>query len=467
MIDIEQGRGSLRISRFDENGKITFEQIQIPEQEMFEWDDATKVSEVVQGWETWEGKKVKKRKTSFLSRYRLEEFLHSLPEETKKTIYSANQPKVWFCDIEVEVSDDGFPEPEVAANPISTICFTSKNKAFVLSTRPLDESVVKSIQDEANQYFSKWNANVSLVFMCFERERDMLYTFFHKYVPQMPLITGWNFIDFDWKYLINRAKRFNVPIEIVSPSGNFIDKENFIPQHRPVVDYMMIYKKWDTKILIKESSKLDYVSEQVLGVQKLKYSGTLKDLLDKDFRRYVLYNLIDTLLVEYIDKEISVLQTYIQLANTAKVELIGAFSPIRMTEALLVREFYDRKKVIVKKQNQYQANEKNTKGYTGAFVKDPRPGLYEWVVTYDFASLYPTVMRQFNISPETYLGKREDLNGEQYIKTATGAIYRSDQDSASRTFLTRLFNMRVQTKDEAKKIEKAIEKLKQLKKQAI
>lgn len=466
MIDIEQNEGILTISRFDQDGKTVFERIPVPEEEMFEWEEAVRLADVFPDWQTWNGRKVKKKKARFLSRYRIEEFLHSLPREQKEVIYESNRPRVWFCDIETEVTDDGFPDPDVAASPVSTICFTRKNKAFVLSTRPLEEHEVSSIESEANAYFSRWNSNVKLKFVYFRTEREMLYAFFNRYIPQMHLITGWNFIDFDWKYLVNRCKRFEIDPTVVSPSRKFVDPVKFIPQHRPIVDYMLIYKKWDTKVLIKESSKLDYVSEQVLGLQKLKYSGTLTDLLEKDFRRYVLYNLIDTLLVEHIDKEISVLGTYLQLANTARVELIGAFSPIRMTEALLIREFYDRKKVIIRKK--YGENSSAIEeGYEGAFVKKIVPGLYEWVVSFDFASLYPTTMRQFNISPEVYMGKRDDLSGDGYIRTATGAVFRADTDSASRTFLTRLFNLRVQKKNEAKEIERAIEQLKQLKKQAL
>jgi DNA polymerase elongation subunit (family B) len=287
----------------------------------------------------------------------------------------------------------------------------------------------------------------------------MLYVFFNKYIPQMPLLTGWNFTNFDWQYLVNRCKRLNIDPSVASPSKKFVGKEG-IPQHRPVVDYMMIYKKWDNKVDVKESSKLDYVADQVLKLTKIKYNGTLKDLYEKDFKKYVFYNIVDTLLVMYIDKEISVMGTYLSLANISRVELLGAFSPIRMTETLLVREFYDRNRILVRK-GEFEEG----KTYEGAFVKDPVPGLYEWVVTYDFASLYPTTMRQFNISPETYLGKRDDLEGEEYIRTATGAVFDAKTDSVSRHFLTNLFNRRVQSKEEAKDIEKAIEKLKNLQKQ--
>lgn len=459
MIDVEQEPGLLKISRFDDTGLTVFERIPIPESERFEWEYATRNRDVDPNWRSWDNRAIKKTKKSMLSRYRMEEFLYSLPEETKERIYKFNRPRMWFCDIEVEVTDDGFPEPEHAPNRITTICFAHGQKAFVLSIKPLEANDVQEIQKDVNDYFSKYNSDFTVKFIPFENEYEMLYVFFNKYVPQMPLITGWNFVNFDWKYMVNRCKRLNIDPSVASPSGRLLEPD-LIPQHRPIVDYMKIYSKWDNKVDVKESNKLDYVADQVLSLTKIKYNGTLKDLYEKDFKKYVFYNVVDTILVLYIDKQISVMDTYLGLANTSRVELSGAFSPIRMTEAILVREFYQKNRVLIRKKEQQEE-----KTYEGAFVKDPVPGLYEWVVTYDFASLYPTTMRQFNISPETYLGKRDDLEGEQYIRTATGAVFDATTDSVSRKFLTNLFNRRVESKEEAKKIEKIIEKLKNLQKQ--
>lgn len=459
MIDIEQEPGLLKISRFNEDGMTVFENIPIPDSERFEWEYATRLKDVDSTWRSWDNRAIRKTKKSMLSRYRVEEFLYGLPDEIRNRIYQPNRPRVWFCDIEVEVTDDGFPEPSNAPNRITTICFAHGQKAFVLSIKPLDQSDVADIQVDVNDYFKKYNADFTVKFMSFENEYEMLYVFFNKYIPQMPLITGWNFTNFDWQYLVNRCKRLNIDPTVASPSRKFVDKET-IPQHRPIVDYMKIYNKWDNKVDVKESSKLDYVADQVLKLTKIKYNGTLKDLYEKDFKKYVFYNIVDTLLVMYIDKEISVMGTYLSLANIARVELLGAFSPIRMTETLLIREFYEKNRILVRK-----GEIEEGKPYEGAFVKDPVPGLYEWAVTYDFASLYPTTMRQFNISPETYLGKRNDLEGDDYIRTATGAVFDAKTESVSRRFLTNLFNRRVQSKEEAKEIEKAIEQLKKLQKQ--
>jgi DNA polymerase elongation subunit (family B) len=458
MIDIEQEPGLLKISMFDDEGMLTFENIQIPESERFVWEHAHRLKDVDPNWRSWDNKAVKRSKKALLSKYRIWEFLYSLPDEVKERIHKKNRPKAWFCDIEVEVTDDGFPDAENAPNRITAICFAHEKKVFVLSIKPLDQSDVSDIERDTNVYFEKYNPEFSLKFIPFENEYDMLYAFFNRYVKNMPLITGWNFVKYDWLYMINRCKRLNIDPSVSSPSKRLMNPD-MIPQHRPVVDYMQVYNKWDNTVDVKESSKLDYVADQILKLSKIKYNGTLKELYERDFKKYIFYNIVDTLLVMYIDKEISVLGTYMSLANAARVELISAFSPIRMTEAILVREFYKKKRVLVRN----DVGEKEP--YEGAFVHEPTPGLYEWVVAYDFASLYPTTMRQFNISPETYLGKRDDLIGEDYIRTASGAVFDEKTDSVSRTFLTELFNRRVRSKDEAREIEKAIEQLKNLQKQ--
>jgi len=252
MIDIEQLPGILKISRFNEDGMTVFENIPIPDSERFEWEYALRLKDVDSSWRSWDNRAIKKSKKSMLSRYRIEEFLYGLPDDVKERIYQPNRPRVWFCDIEVEVTDDGFPEPSNAPNRITTICFAHGQKAFVLSIKPLEQEEVKDIEKSVNEYFGKYNAEFSVKFISFENEYEMLYVFFNKYIQQMPLITGWNFVNFDWQYLVNRCKRLNIDPMVASPSRKFVDKDT-IPQHSPVVDYMKIYAKWDNKVDVKES----------------------------------------------------------------------------------------------------------------------------------------------------------------------------------------------------------------------
>ena len=180
MIDIEQEPGLLKISRFNEDGMMVFENIPIPDSDRFEWEYATRLRDVDTVWKSWDNRAIRKTKKSILSRYRVEEFLYGLPDEVKNRIYQPNMPRVWFCDIEVEVTDDGFPEPANAPNRITTICFAHGQKAFVLSIKPLDQGDVADIQVDVNEYFKKYNADFTVKFMSFDSEYEMLYVFFNK-----------------------------------------------------------------------------------------------------------------------------------------------------------------------------------------------------------------------------------------------------------------------------------------------
>jgi len=99
--------------------------------------------------------------------------------------------------------------------------------------------------------------------------------------------------------------------------------------------------------------------------------------------------------------------------------------------------------------------------FEGAYVKQPQPGLYEWIATFDFASLYPSTMRQWNISPESFKGKNVDLR-EGWIKTASGSIFDNSNDSVMRTMLTSYFNKRKESKNKSFQLEKEIDFLQKI-----
>jgi DNA polymerase elongation subunit (family B) len=271
----------------------------------------------------------------------------------------------------------------------------------------------------------------------------------------MPLITGWNFVGFDWKFLINRAKRLGIDPSRCSVNGQLKGDDSF-PMHKVVVDYLELYKKWDRVIKIKENNKLDTVANAALGVTKIKYNGTFMDLYNSDFETYIYYNAVDTFLVYLIDKKLKTMQTFLMLGNVTRVEAQKAFSPIWMTEAIVTREFYKRKRVVAE-------IKKATKNgsFEGAYVKQPLPGLHEDIATFDFASLYPSTMRQWNISPEAYKGKNVDVK-EGWIKTASGAVFDNAEDSVMRSILTEFYSKRKESKKKSFDLEKEIDFLEKI-----
>ena len=454
IVDIEQRDGVLTISYFDKNGDIALDRIEIPSDQMFEWEYCTPTDRPQQNVLSWDEKKVKKRRTRFLSKWRIEEFLLSLPPERTQNIYSPNLPKMFFIDIEVFVADE-WPKASLAKRPVTAITFCQQDTIISLGTKQLTSDQIFNIKKRIKEHIKK---DISFNYLFFKTEYEMLASFFHKAMQKMPLLTGWNFIGFDWTYLINRFKRLNLDISPASPTGKLVgDLE--LPMHRLIVDYLEVYKKWDRVIDIKENNTLDYVAKAALGISKIKYPGTLQDLYENDFESYIFYNAVDTKLVEMIHKKINTMQTFLTLGNITKVEANRAFSPIWMAEAAMCRENWLRGRVFPKTEKQTKKRE----GYEGAFVVEPKTGLYEWVCSFDFASLYPSIMRQWNISPESYLynvDKDEKVETDKLIKTTSGAVFKKDEDSVFRTILTEYYGKRKVAKNTYMEIEEEIEQLK-------
>jgi DNA polymerase elongation subunit (family B) len=229
--------------------------------------------------------------------------------------------------------------------------------------------------------------------------------------------------------------------------------------HRLIVDYLDIYKKWDRIVDIKENNTLDYVAKAALGVNKVKYNGTLQELFENDFESYIFYNAVDTALVELIDRKLNTLQTFLKLGSITQVESQRAYSPIWMAESAMARENWRRGRVFPKTDTQMKKRE----AYEGAFVVEPKTGLYEWVASFDFASLYPSIMRQWNISPESYLGNigpTDSFDPEKQVKTSSGALFERNVDSVFRTILSEYYGKRKTAKKAFAEIEEEIEQLK-------
>ena len=202
--------------------------------------------------------------------------------------------------------------------------------------------------------------------------------------------------------LINRAKKLGIDPKIISPGGYLIGKQQ-LPVHLLMFDYLEIYKKWDRVIKIKESNRLDYVADKAIGLKKIEYNGTLRDLYQSNFEDFIYYNAVDCALVHYIDQKLKTMQTFFKIAMLSGVEINRCLSPVWSTEVLMLRKFLDRKQLFVV-ENREEVHVK----FAGGYVKEPITGLHEWVACYDFASLYPTTQRQFFIAPETFVGVQDD-----------------------------------------------------------
>jgi DNA polymerase elongation subunit (family B) len=446
LLDIEQTDKELIVSYYNKEGKVAFKRY--PVSRFQNWvvckeDDKWKDPQV----KNWDGRRLKKSMSKSFNKFSLLYFMDSLSQEDRDEIYEFNMPRTYFVDIETEIVD-GFPKPEEAKSRILTFSIiTPERKAIVLGLEDLSAEQIKKIEDDTNAHFSNGNYDQDWEFSYykFKDEYNMLYTFLHKFLPKFPMMTGWNFINYDWQYIVNRCKRLQIDLSEVAITGA-LDKKDSRPLHMGILDYMQLYDKYDRSVAVKESNSLDFVSGAVLdGISKIKYSGSLQDLYENDFQKYVFYNVVDSVLVYYIDQKLRSMEVLLTLATITKMPLYKAASPVAVTESLIARKLAEQNKRIGTEWDR-EDGKKDGK-YEGAFVKDPVVGYYSGVSAFDFASLYPSIMRQFNISPDAYIEMvpesqiAERRKDDSVIVCENGVVY-SKEDSILKKILSDFYAQR-------------------------
>jgi DNA polymerase elongation subunit (family B) len=201
------------------------------------------------------------------------------------------------------------------------------------------------------------------------------------------------------------------------------------------LDYLDLYKKFTYKA--QESYRLDYIAEVELGQKKLDHSEfeTFKDFYTKGWQKFIEYNIVDVELVDRLEDKMKLIELALTMAYDAKVNYADVFYQVRMWDNIIYNDLKKRD-IVIPPRNKSQKNEK----YAGAYVKEPIPGKYDWVVSFDLNSLYPHLIMQYNISPETLLDERhptatvdkilnEEINFELYKDNAVcanGAMFRKD-----------------------------------------
>ena len=389
-------------------------------------------------FKSWNGKSVKQIEVNHPDRYAVYEFLDSLPESEKNEIFEFNLPKIYFIDIETEIID-GFPEAsdqkdqngvvtkEGTTTRVLAISIVYDDKIILLGLKDMSEDMQTRICNNTNKYFEKFGTEYKFKYVKYDDEFDMLYAFFNKMVPKMPLLTGWNFLNYDWLYLVNRSRKLKKWVNgkefkidpAVSSTTKRLNKiwstEFEVPAHRMVFDYMQLYEICDTSIKVKESSSLDFVANKLVGVEKIKYSGSLQKLYEDDFETYMYYNAVDSVLVQKIHDArnyVSIIYAISSLAQIRIVDVVSqmnnALGSLAITEGVLRNRFRDMDNIVL-----FRDEKGDTEStIAGGWVKDPIVGMNQWICTYDFSSLYPTTQRQFYITPENFIGIQNPNNKE-------------------------------------------------------
>ena len=449
-------------------------------------------------FKSWDNKPVKLIPTDNPDRYSVYEFLDSLPQKEQDELFEFNVPKIFFVDIETAQKEGGgFSEAKDAEGMIQSISVVYDDKIILMGLKEMPEDMQDRIITKTNEYFKKFGVIYKFKYVKYEDEYDMIKYFFEKMVPKMPLITGWNFTKYDWVYLVNRAKQLSKTVNGVEyridPSVSSPVKRLYkvwmtemeMPMHRMVFDYMQLYEIADTSIKVKESSSLDFVASKLVGVEKIKYTGSLDKLYNDDFETFMYYNAVDSVLVQKIHESRNYISIIFAISSLSKIKIVdvvsemnNALASLAITEGVLRNRFRTMDNIVLFKDAENKSGSGGG-GLAGGWVKDPHTGMNKWAVCYDFASLYPTTQRQFYITPETFVGVSTDedpeycvnkgqrikIDKEKHVRCVNGVVFEK-RYSPTINMLEDVYadrkknkNIMMQKKEELKKIQDEIKKL--------
>ena len=329
---------------------------------------------------------------NYIAQFIAQEF----PNEIK---FERNKIRVHTIDIEV-ASDQGFPQPHEALHPVISIAI----KDSILDTYFVwalgDYDVEKTIMKTSQVRYTK----------C-KDEQDLLkqfIAFWHDEFTCPDAITGWNIRTFDIPYLVNRINRMlgEDDVKKLSPWG--LVEERMVTMRKGQVqiydligiaqlDYMDLFMKFGYSFGPQESYRLDHIAYVVLGERKLAYDGTLHTLYQTDHQKFIDYNIKDVDLVDRMEDKIAMITLTLTMAYKAGVNYSDTMGTVAIWDSLIHRTLMSQNIIVPPNNNSFKRD------YDGGYVKEPQCGIHDWVCSFDVNSLYPNIIVQWNMSPETIL----------------------------------------------------------------
>jgi len=319
-------------------------------------------------------------------------FEYSFIAEQHKNEVDWDQSKICIAYIDIEVgSDNGFPKPEEASEPITAICLKYSDT----------ESYVFGCGDYVAQ-------GRELYYKC-ANEYELIKQFLNVWSNRYPdIISGWNINLFDIPYIYNRITNVMGEDEArkLSPWGwikdrviTFMGREQTAYEVAGIalIDYIDIYRKYAPGGNSQESYKLDNIAFVELGENKLSYDeyDSLHELYKQNYQKFIEYNIKDVALVERLEDKLKLIELALTLAYDSKTNYDDVFSQVRMWDVLIYNDLL-KKNIIIPPSVRRDKGE----AFEGAYVKDPQVGKHDWVASFDLNSLYPHLIMQYNISPE-------------------------------------------------------------------
>ena len=320
-----------------------------------------------------------------------------------------------FFDIEVDFhKDKGFSPVEDPFNAITAISVYLNwlDQLVTLAVPPRHMSM-----ETARELVADFD-NTFL----FEREEDMLKMFLDL-IDDADVLSGWNSEGYDIPYTVNRITRVLSKDDTRKfclwgqmPKKRMFERfgaeqETYDLVGRVHMDYMQLYRKYTYEE--RHSYSLDAIAEHELGDRKTQFEGTLDQLYNQHFRKFIEYNRQDTALLDRLDKKLRFLELASELAHANTVLLQTTMGAVAVTEQAIINEAHERGMVVP---NRQQRNDSADNQAAGAYVAYPRKGLHEWVGSVDINSLYPSAIRAMNMGPETVVGQLRPIMTDRYIK---------------------------------------------------
>ena len=371
----------------------------------------------------------------------------SFPSDIEFDIKKIN---ILNIDIECEC-ENGFPEPTEAEEKVNAITMKlfGHKETHVIGTDNFDFKT-----DDPNVIYHRCH-----------HEKDLLKTFMKVWDELEPdIITGWNVETFDIAYLVNRIwKLFDWnTVTKLSPHGLITSREwLYMGQKKmisydiagiAILDYLEMYKKFT--YITRETYRLDHVAEVELGKKKIDYSefGAMHLFYKKDYQKFLDYNIRDTELVEELDDKLQLMELVITMAYQAKCNFADVFGSVRYWDLIIFNFLRKRGQVPPPKKLSQDSR------IIGAYVKEPQVGQHKWVMSFDLNSLYPHLIMQYNMSPDTYMKKifnqeisvSKMLDGEVDLSmltnttvTPNGALFRTDKQGFLPELLEEMYDQRV------------------------
>ena len=325
-------------------------------------------------------------------------------------------PKLQTAFFDIEVDFDpvrGFSKPEDPFNPITAVSVYLDwlDKLVTMVIPP------KSMSWETAEEIAKNYDNCFLM----EREEDLLKTFLDL-IDDADILSGWNSEGFDIPYMVQRTNR------VLSKDdtrrfclwGQFPKQREFERFGaanmtfdligRVHMDYMQLYRKYTYEE--RHSYSLDAISEYELGESKTQYEGTLDQLYNKDFAKFIEYNRQDTELLHKLDTKLRFLDLANELAHDNTVLLQTTMGAVAVTEQAIINEAHQLGMVVPNRNRDEQFDTQAA----GAYVATPKAGMHDYIGAIDINSLYPSAIRALNMGPETIVGQLRQTMTEHYIK---------------------------------------------------